>query len=279
MSRRTAALAAAMVLLAVLAGLARAQLERLERSEIPASLLYLPKGPYLRALALGHEETLASLIYIWSIQFYSSYDREARFDYLTQVYEGAITELDPRFTEAYLVGAMIMSIEARRPDQAVALLDKALEHMPDNWEVAYWAGWECYHMRDYLCAREYWSRAAEMPGAPPYMIRLAARMLEKAGDPRAAVREYQRLLEQAPDEKTRRIVGRWLDRALTELALEQTRRAVDRFEHRFGRCPRDAGELVARGLLSELPRTGRGEPLVIDPGACEPRVPQGTSFE
>jgi hypothetical protein len=38
-------------------------------------------------------------------------------------------------------------------------------------------------------------------------------------------------------------------------------------------------ELVARGLLSEVPTNRAGEALVIDPETCEPRVPQGTSFE
>lgn len=279
MRSRALAMLVLLALFAGIAGISRARLENLEKPEIPASLLYLPKGPYLRALAVGHEETLASLLYIWSIQFYSSYEKKARFDYLTQVFEGAITELDPRFAEAYLVGAMIMSIEARQPEKAVALLDKALEHMPDNWRIAYWAGWECYHMQDYLQARRYWSQAAEMPGAPPYMIRLAARMLEKAGDPKAAVREYRRLLEQAPNAETERIVRRWLDRALTDLALSRTREAIAAFRERHDRCPRDLEELVARTALSDIPRTGAGQRLVLDRRTCEPEVPQGSSLE
>lgn len=273
------ALALLLAALAGLAGLTRAHLESHEKDPIPASLLYLPKGPYLRALAVGHEETLASLLYIWSIQFYSSYERASRYDYLQQVYEGAITELDPRFTEAYLIGAMIMSMEARQPDKAVELLDKALEHMPENWEVAYWAGWECYHMEDYLGARKYWSRAARMPDAPPFLVRMAARMLERAGQPDAAIHEYQALLEEAPDDKTRMIVLKWLERALTERAIEHTTAAVDRFRELRERCPRDLEELVAAGLLGEVPKGGSGDPLVLDPETCRPRVAQGKSFE
>ena len=279
MARRAPVVALLLAVLVAAAAVGRANLERLDKPEIPATLLYLPKGPYLRALAVGHEETLASLLYIWSIQFYSTYEKEARFDYLTQVFDGAITELDPRFEEAYLVGAMIMSIEARQPEKAVELLDKALEHMPENWEIAYWAGWECYHMKDYTGARRYWGGAARMPGAPPFMIRLAARMLEKAGDERAAVREYRRLLENAPDEETRQIVGRWLDRALTDLALRQARDAIQVFRERYGRCPESMDELVARTPLSDLPRMARGELLALDTETCELEVPQGTSLQ
>jgi hypothetical protein len=111
------------------------------------------------------------------------------------------------------------------------------------------------------------------------MIRLAARMLEKAGDERAAVREYRRLLENAPDEETRQIVARWLDRALTDLALSRVRDAIQVFRERNGRCPESMEELVARTPLSDLPTTSSGEPLVLDTGTCEPKVPQGTSFQ
>jgi tetratricopeptide (TPR) repeat protein len=210
--RRTLAL---LVVLVVLFGTTlwiRSWLETQERRAETAELLYLPKGPFLRALALGHEETLADLMYIWALNYYGKYDHDARRGYLDAVFSGAITELDPRFTEAYLIGAMIMSIEYKQPIEALRLYDKGLAAMPENWELAYWAGWECYAGKQYLRARDYWQRASGMPGAPAQLMRLAARMLEKSGDLDAAIVEYERLLDEAQDETTRAVVLRWLER-------------------------------------------------------------------
>lgn len=273
--KRLAGFVLAALLLAMGAGWGRAYLQRHREKAPPASLLYLPRGPYLRALALGQEETLADLLYIWSIQYYSNYADESRFEYIKQIFEGAITDLDPRYTEVYLVGAMIMSVEAHDTDMALELLDKGLEKMPENWEIAYWAGWECYNSRRLLQARSYWARAARVVGAPPQLIRLAARMLEKSGKLEDALAEYERILENPPDEKTEQLVRIWVQRTKTEIALRDTRRAVEAYRDRFGRCPSSLESLVRRGIIDSLPRTAEGKVPVYAPESCEVSAPKG----
>ncbi len=271
----------ALVLLScvAVAALGRAQLERGGDDDVEAALLYLPKGPYLRALALGHEETLADLLYIWSIQYYSEYEDETRFEYLRQIYLGAITELDPRFGEAYLVGALIMSFEARDVDLALELYDKALEKMPEYWEAALWAGWECYYAGRYEMARSYWGRAAEMEGAPSQILRLGARMLEEQGSLEAAAAEYARIVENPPDEKTGAIVERWLERVRTEILLRDTRAALESFRMTRGSCPLTLDELVWAGLLPAPPVDRQGRLLRYDFGSCEVAPPGGSVTE
>lgn len=266
--RRALPLFLALVLLAGVTGVTRLRLEAGGTARVPAGLLYLPKGPFLRAMALGHEETLADFLYIWAIQYYGTYDEKARYKYLDQVFRGAITELDPRFTEVYLVGALIMTLEAGRRDLAMNLYDKGLEKMPDNWEIAYWAGWECYNAGDFRKARSYWSRAAAMPGAPHQLTRLAAKMLERAGDQEAALAEYRRILEATREEHTRKVIKGWIDRALTERGLSELRQAVARFREARGHCPPDQDSLLRAGFLKELPRTPSGAPFYYDPQEC-----------
>lgn len=275
MRKHLAGFVLAALLLATGVGWGRAYLQHHREQAPPASLLYLPKGPYLRALALGHEETLADLLYIWSIQYYSNYADDSRFEYIKQIFEGAITDLDPRYTEVYLVGAMIMSVEARNTDMALELLDKGLEKMPQNWEIAYWAGWECYNSRRLLRARSYWSRAARMKGAPPQLMRLAARMLEKSGKLEDALAEYERILENPPDEQTERLVRIWVERTKTEIALRNVRQAVSAYRERFGRCPPNLGSLVRRGIIDSLPRTAEGKIPAYAPDTCEVSAPKG----
>ncbi len=277
--RRVATLALALVVLVAAAGLSRSFLERQGAGGIPAGLLYLPEGPYLRALALGHEETLADILYVWAIQYYSSYEDRTRYDYLDKVFRGAITELDPLYTEPYLVGGMIMSVEARRIELALSLYDKGLENMPDNWDLAYWAGWDAYFANDYVAAREYWMRGARMDGAPPWFWRLAAKMLERSGDIESALGEYRRLAETTTDEKTARLARKWLERARTEIAMETLDKALARYRARHGECPDRLDELVRGGWLDSLPTKEDGSGFFYERDSCRVLPGPGQSFE
>ena len=273
---------AIVTLCVVLAGIvlgARARLEAGGEDRVPASLLYLPKGPFLRALALGQEETLADLLYIWSIQYYSNYEDATRYDYLDQVFGGAITELDPRYVEPYLVGSLIMSMEAKDPQRALRLFDKGLALNPDNWELAYWAGWECYGLKNYACARDYWARASRMPKAPPQLMRLAAKMLEREGDVGAALREYRAILDQTTDESTRQVVSQWYERTRVQYELQRAGEAVEAWRARRGGCPPSLDALVGAGLLPAVPVDSAGNPFHLDRANCTVLPAPGQSFQ
>ena len=276
MIRRVVALALLFAGLAGLCAVSRASLEARGAGEGASGLLYLPKGPFLRATAVGHEDTLADLLYIWAIQYYSNYDDQTRYEYVDAVFRGAVTELDPHYSEAYLIGALIMSVEARRPDLALRLFDKGIANNPGDWELAYWAGWEAYQARRFDLARGYFERASKIHGAPPQLIRLAARMLEMAGDRRAAIAEYRAILARTTDEGTRKIVSTWLDRLLLGEALDQMRAGIDAYKARRGHCPTRLEALVAEGIVD--PRT----PLDMfryDAARCEVLPVPGASFK
>jgi tetratricopeptide (TPR) repeat protein len=277
--KRTLAIVTLCVVLAGVVLGARARLEAGGEERVPASLLYLPKGPFLRALALGQEETLADLLYIWSIQYYSNYEDASRYNYLDQVFGGAITELDPRYVEPYLVGSLIMSMEAKDPQRALRLFDKGLALNPDNWELAYWAGWECYGIRNYAGARDYWARASRMPKAPPQLMRLAAKMLEKEGEVGAALREYRAILDSTTDENTRKVVSQWYERTRVQFELQRADQAVKAWRTTRGGCPPSLDALVGAGLLPAVPVDAGGNPFHLDRANCTVLPAPGQSFQ
>ena len=136
------------------------------RSKSPAEsqALYLPSGKYLKITSFGFPED-ADLIYIWSIQYYSHQDAAERFKYLEHIYTNVISELDPLYVDPYLVGAMIMSMEANDDEMALWLLDKGIAANPDEWILAFNAGL-CYdRLKDYPRAVHYFELAVESPGA------------------------------------------------------------------------------------------------------------------
>jgi tetratricopeptide (TPR) repeat protein len=252
MARWTVVLSLVLAAGVILVAVAALQLEERSVEAPPASLLYLPRGPYLRATALGQESLLADLLYLWAIQYYSSYDVAERHEYLEAVFTEAITELDPHYEDAYWIGALIMSIEANEPDAAFRLLDKGIRLNPQSWRLPYVAGWEAYLHRRYDLARTYFDRARAHPDAPAHLERTHAAVLEKSGRPQEALRSWWEVSLSSEDPYVLAVAERWI-RQLTAQLLQE---AVERHEKATGRAPATldalAGDpLLPRSLLSE----------------------------
>jgi len=247
---------------AALSGLAAVRLDGQVGREPPASLLYLPKGPWLRLCALGQEQLAADLLYLWSIQYYASYEKEDRYRYLEAVYDGAITELDPHYVDAYWIGALILSVEAKDIDGALRLLDKGIRNNPRDWELPYLAGWEAYFHQRYDRAERYFELVEKHPDAPAHIKRVRLALLEKSGRPEEALDAWIRLAQESGDDpKVLGVAHRYI-RDLTARILTDR---VARFAAARGRRPRDLEELVGAGLLEAVPRTPDGRAYVYDP--------------
>src|SRR5713101_7593886 len=163
-------------------------------------ILYLPSGRYLKFASLGFDGLMADAIYLWSIQYYGNYQIKDRYRYLEQIYSQVISELDPHYLDPYLVGALIMTAEARQPEMALRLLDKGIENNPDACILAFEAGFTCYNdLKDYPRAAAYFEKALRMPGVHPLVRRFYAEMYNRAGDRRASLREWSEIYRTTPD--------------------------------------------------------------------------------
>ena len=106
-------------------------------------LLFLPSGQYLKAASLGYRVLLSDIIYLWSIQYYGYHRTEEGRNYLWHIYD-VMTELDPHFVDAYLVGALIMANDMSDAELAIELLEKGMEHNPGDWILPLDAGFYAY---------------------------------------------------------------------------------------------------------------------------------------
>ncbi len=261
-------LAAIVVLLsaAALTVAAERRLHARETSE-PAGkhLLYLPSGKYLKALAPGYPEVLADFIFLWSIQYYSDYDRAERYGYLEHIYSGVITELDPRYQDPYLVGAMIMALEAGDVEQALRLLDKGIAANPGNWLLPFEAGFYCYDsLADYQRAARYFERAMKVPGAHPLVRRLHAEMYNRLGDRGMSLSYWRQIYLSADDEYVRSVAWRHVHDLKIHVDLDLLERALALHHERHGVYPKSLQSLVADGLIERVPVQPRGEPYLYN---------------
>lgn len=235
-------------------------------SEVDEELLYLPNGDYLRVASLGQQSLLADLIYLWAIQYYANYDRADRYRYVEHVFGEVITELDPHYVDAYWMGALILTVEARDLQGGLRLLDKGIENNPEHWVLPYLAGWECFYADQHERAADYFETASAVPGAPPFVRRMRAGMTGRAGDLQRAIQLWLELLDDPDsDAATQAIARRQLRTLRLRYDMQRLREAVERFRNDNGRLPRNLEELRRRSYIEEVPVGADGLEYRYDP--------------
>lgn len=244
-------------------------------------LLYIRSPEVLKRITLGFDALAADVYWIRAIQHYggSRLDRGARRYELLYPLLDITTSLDPYFNIAYRFGAIFLS-EAYpggpgRPDQAIALLRKGLASQPTKWQyyhdiafVHYWA------LGDAKGASAWFQRAAQQPGAPNWLMPVAAAMLTQGGD-RQSSRFLWEQLRHADQEWLRRRA----DHALNQLdALDQ----IDQLNAAVAQTPKPADEPYtwawftrARGFQG-VPVDPSGSPYVLDPATGQVTVAESS---
>lgn len=249
------------------AGWSHARLESARAADEPgAQVLYLPSGRYLKITSLGFPEVMADLVYIWSIQYYSNYEAADRFKYLEHVYGNVIAELDPHYVDPYLIGAMIMSIEAGDQEMALRLLDKGIAANPDEWILAFDAGFLCYDkLGDYARASAYFQKAMRSPGVPPVVKRLHAEMYNKMGDKRTSLSYWQEVLDSAESPYIRDVASAHVHDLRIEVDLADLRGALSQWRTEHGTDAPDLATLARERLVRQVPVDPEGRPYLYDP--------------
>jgi len=255
-----------MAAVGTLAGFSRGALDRLaEGTSAEQELLYLPNGKYLKVMSLGHANLLADGIYLWAIQYYSNYERKQRQRYVEHIFGDVITELDPRYVDAYWLGALIMIVENHDLEAGLRLLEKGIERNPEQWILPYLAAWECYHGKQYSRAAAFFEQAAAIPGAPDVVRRMRAGMMTKVGSLREALALWRAILGESASDRLSVVIAKRKIRELeTRLDVETLQAAVDRFRKENGHYPSRLGELERRRYIRALPLASDGRPYRYD---------------
>lgn len=234
---------------------------RRARWESTESLLFLPTGQYLDTASLGYQTLLADGLYLWSIQYYGHHRSALGRQYLWRIYD-VITDLDPRYQDAYLTGALVMAVDMADVELALRLLEKGAAQNPGDWIYPFEAGFYAWiNLEDYERARGYFDRALEIPGAPPTTRRIRAGLAEYAGNLEAALAMWLEVYDDAVaagDERIEAIAWQHVYDLKIDIDLRALGEAIARFRADRGRPPRELGALALQGYLRVLPRTPDG---------------------
>jgi hypothetical protein len=176
----------------------------------------------------------------------------------------AVTLYNPRYFDPYYVGNAFLTWEAGLYEEAIELLKRGLRFVRD-WRIPFYIGFNYfYFLGDNAKGAEYLSLASRYPEAREYNLipLLASRLYYEEGKLEVAIALLREQLKVMKSERMKKAV---VSRLLT---LERARliyRAMEVFERRYGRRPRDISELERAGLIPEDLRDGAGGRFYITP--------------
>lgn len=265
----------------------------LTRMRLPATAetVWVPPAPVLSVLSVGYRRLAADLLWLQVIQYYGG-KLLAKDDSMPNLWPflDGITTLDPNFDEAYFFGSYLLADDLDRPDLALNLLDRGWRHhatvagsdaaaapaqliRQEVWRYPYQMGFiQSFYRHDNAEAARYFRLAADVPGAAPICLRLAAALSEEAGESQAARQMWALVYQTARDAYTRQRAERALLRLKVDDDVATLRRTVVAFKDQNERWPDSLQELVDLEWLSAVPTDPNGRSYRYDPadGAVSP---------
>ncbi|HYE89336.1 MAG TPA: hypothetical protein VEA16_23460 [Vicinamibacterales bacterium] len=268
----------ALAVLATTSIMVQVQRDRLWSPFVPESPpLWIQSGAVMQRLSLGYRNLLADIYWIRAVVYFGRSRLEtpgaAPRDNFEQLYPllDIVTQLDPRFRMAYRFGAVFLSEPPPggpgRPDLAIALLQRAIEHGDVKWEYMEDLGFVYYWWyKDYTKAAEWFARAGQEPGAPNWLAPLAATTLAEGGDRHSARQLFQHLADTAEHEWVRKQAARRLLQLTAMDQIDEMNRRAERV--RAGRTTawKSWDEYLEANRMLGIPVDPSGTPYYLDFG-------------
>ena len=178
------------------------------------------------------------------------------------------TALDPQFIAPYEYGAMLLPEVS--PDDATALLNSGVAANPKTWRLYHLLGYVYWQRHHYEMASEIYVKGGGLPGAPPWMAAMAARMKGEGGSRDAAREMYRHLYDASTDPAVKDMVDKQLMRLKSLDERDEIRNVLNAYKAKSGRCVSSW-----RDLANEL----RAARLIFDAKTGAPLDPSATPYE
>ena len=212
MKRRLFEIAVAAAALASLVAASRG-VERIASRERALEVLYLPSGRFVAQASLQYRNLAADALWFRMVQYYGGYrmgDHDlAYFSHLVDV----ITDLDPQFTFAYILGALIIAEDLGRFAEGIRFLEKGIAENPSDWRLPFELGFLHYvYARDFAKATDCFRIAAARPSADPIAARFAAFVAGRAGHAETSIAMWQELARTSDNPYIRELAERYIEK-------------------------------------------------------------------
>lgn len=229
------------------------------------TFVILPPGKTLRILSFGYQNLVADMLFIWSIQFYSTYYLANRYDYIEHIFT-TITDLTPQYIEPYIVGSWIMALEKKDFEMAIRLLQKGSENNKDEYIFDYEAGYYAFEdLRNYELAEKLFKKAAARPDAPPVIKRNWAHLVYMKDDLEFAWNLWVDIYKNTKIRVEKDAAYNHLYQIKYEMDKKFLEAKADLYKQRYKRHPQELEDLKRMGLINQVPKDFRGSGYIYNP--------------
>jgi hypothetical protein len=237
----------AVAALAIVAAIGVSQERLPDAATEAAQEAFVPDPGLARLAAVGFEALLADYYWMRAVQIVGSqqgpYGRSHQIGRLIDV----VTTLDPWVDHPYRFAALWMTDDAAAVRKANVLLERGIEHHPDEWLNRFHLGFNhFFYFGENAEAAEVLAPAVGLKGAPRYLGRLVARLRSDAGggEIEAAAAFLRELMRQTDDPYKLAEYEKGLDEIEAERRARLLDQAREEFRRRHGRDIRVVEDLV-----------------------------------
>ena len=184
------------------------------------------------------------------------------------------TTLDPEFLEPYQYAAVVLP--AVDLPEAIRLTRKGIAANPSAWRLYQHLGYIYWQQHDFQAAGEAYDQGSKLPGAPPWMLAMKAKMANEGGSRELAREIYGRMYEQAENAKVKEMARKRLVQLDSFDQIDGLRKVLAAYKSRLGRCPTSWKEVepLLRALRVEVDSTGApldptGTAYVLGSDGCD----------
>ncbi|MBN1278142.1 MAG: hypothetical protein JXA35_11700 [Deltaproteobacteria bacterium] len=236
-------------------------------TEIQYQLNPSPVPPdFIRLFSFGFDGIMADHLILKVASFIGRNQpvSSREWDEITLIFEQCLS-LDPYFEQTYLLAQGLLPWEAKRPENAVSLLDISRKHRPWDWRPGYYLGFNFYYfLQDYAKASEAFLEAAKIKGAPVLLAVLGGRFAAKGGRTQAAIVLLKSMLNDPDiDEYREKEISDRIDALKGIMLLES---AIKKYQEIYSEFPESLEALIEKGMLDSLPANPYADRYFYSPG-------------
>lgn len=226
----------------------------------------------LKKISLGYREIVADTYWLRAIQYFGGRKYKEQNPDLLYRYFDILTDLDPRFVNAYRFGGTFLA--EPKPyglgdiERGIKLFDKGRENNPDSFRLPLEEAFIYYlYVKDYERAAELFKEASEKPGLSPLRrasIRGMAASAHNYGGNRELSRKiWREIYENTTNEGRRDFALRNLKELDTMDLEDLLTEALREYIRRYDEIPTNLNALKDAGIIGQIPEEPLGGKFII----------------
>jgi hypothetical protein len=233
--------------------------------------LYLSSST-LKKISLGYKELVADIYWLRALQYFGGKKHENQDPDLLYKYFDILTDLDPKFVNAYRFGGTFL---AEPPPyglgdigKGIKLFDKGRENNPDNFRIPLEEAFIYYlYDKDYERAAKLFDEASEKPGLSGFrrasIKGMAASAHNYGGNRELSKKIWREIYETATNEGRRNFAFRNVEELNTMDMEERLTQALREYIKRYNEEPKTLEALKDTGIIKQIPKEPLGGEFTI----------------